>query len=197
MRNLKEIEDRVRALLFSELMRRLSIPRLPQHCRFNQRHSLDYRKTVEGGPNPSYNRITAAGGLPVVQEIGLCMYGSEDSETWPGDLCDEPVDAQRCGKFEPVQSLKKEEVFAEFRRNVNDADWLKKHLPEVHELLWVLGQIVAPYVDQMPWWKRVWFLFFAKVDIHPPMKVQEDPIKLLEGYGADQLKQLAERSHDS
>lgn len=196
MRDVREIEDRVRAHLFTELLRRLEVRRLPSTCRFNHRHNIDYRKTVEGEPNPGYNRITADRKLPVVQEIGLCMHGAEDDD-WPGDVCDDPADAQGCEKFEPLGPLEKEAIFAQFRADVCDADWLYDNLPQVYALLWVLQRIVTPYAQSMGFWQRLWLRWFARVYIEPETKVLGDPFDLLSGHEPAQLRQLVESQRDS
>jgi len=154
VRSTEEIEARIRFLLMGELDRRVAeaMKRLPQRCKHNHRQPLDSRKQVEGDPNPSFNRITDRS-LPVQQTLGLCMYGAENTETWPGNICEDPVDAHRCGDwFEAHQS--KEELLDEFYGQVADMDWLKEELPEVYGLAWALGAYTAV---KLPWWKELWF----------------------------------------
>ena len=93
MRTTEEVEARIRYLLVEELDRRLTQvgERLPQRCTHNIRHHLDSRRLVDGEPNPNYNRVADRRGLPVLQSIGLCGLGSENQETWPMDICDEPI----------------------------------------------------------------------------------------------------------
>lgn len=163
MKSTVEVEEQVRELLLAELKQRLTRPRLPTLCLHNHRHALDHRKSVYGEPNASYNRVSqgveevdgARVALPVVQTIGLCMMGAESIETWPGNICEEAIDAQRCPYFKYRQS--RSEVYDGFVANVTDPSWVKAFLPAVHSLLWVLG--VALRVEPASWlalqWERV------------------------------------------
>jgi hypothetical protein len=154
MKALSDIESRIRYLLCEELTRRVreAETRLPHLCEHNHRQTLDTRKTVEDTPNDSYNRTSDRTGLPVAQTIGLCMLGAEKPDEWPGNICEDPIDAQRCPYFRP--SVTKEALFATFRANVEDLDWVRGHLPELYGLLWVLDETRA---YDLPWWKRLWF----------------------------------------
>lgn len=149
MRSSTEIQGRIKHLLSRELDRRVAeaTKRLPHKCEHNYRHPLDVRKTVDGEPNPSFNKIT----LPVAQTIGLCMLGSEDPETWGGTICEDPVDAQRCPYFSARES--KDEILLTLRKDSQDSEWLQANLPEVYGLLWAL-QDRPP---KLPWWKVLWF----------------------------------------
>jgi hypothetical protein len=160
-----EVADRIRWLLSRELQRRVdeARTRLPHLCRHNRQQVLDPREVVDGDPNPLYNRITAAPHLPVVQTIGLCMYGAESPTTWPGDICEDPIDAQRCGIFESLQT--KDQIFEVFQQEVDDPEWLERNLPEVHELVWVLDGLTGSVV---PWWIRIWWWF---------LRIRPEPIR--------------------
>jgi hypothetical protein len=129
--------------------------RLPQRCKHNHRHPLDVRKEIAGEPNAQYNRVNGKN-LPV---IGLCMYGFEGPETWPGNICEDPIDAQRCPMFDPAAT--KESVVADFHEQLRDLDWVSRDLPEVYGLLWALGSSTLP---RLPWWKR---LLFRILQVHP------------------------------
>ena len=159
MRTVTDIQDRIRGLLFEELKSRVAYAekRLPVRCSFNHRHQLDSRlTTIEGEPNEARNRITQALGEPVAQTIGLCMYGAENPEEWPGNLCEDAIDAQRCPFFKPHQS--KTEIWQEFARQLEDMDWVKASMPQVYALLWVLDESVTFFHDQrFPWWMRLWW----------------------------------------
>jgi len=139
-----EIQDRIRALLDEELCARVAKTqeRLPVHCRYNYRHSLDTRKNVYGEPNDSYNRITrgdTSAGLPVTQTIGLCLYGSEDPENWPGIICEEPVDALLCPPQAFTSKTTPEVAKSDLEAQIKDLNWLRDNMPGVYTLLWVLG----------------------------------------------------------
>lgn len=162
MRSEQEIKGRIRALLWAELEDRLSLARrrLPERCVHNHQQRLDTRKQVDGEVNPNYNRIA----LPVIQSqqaIGLCMLGAENIEEWPGDICDEPVDAQRCPWFTP--KVAPETIQSEFEAQLKDFSWVEENLPVVSELLWVVDQSKAP---SLPWWRRL-LARFRKIRIDP------------------------------
>jgi len=164
MKTAQEIEDRLREVLVEELGRRLTRDVLPHLCSHNLRHPLDHRKTVYDEPNPSYNRIAAGhaegnGSLPVLQTIGLCMLGSENPEEWPGNVCEEPIDAQRWPYFNFKMS--RLEVYERFVMDLENPEWVEASLPEVCQLLWVLGSRLeladreTGLVRLWAWWKRI------------------------------------------
>lgn len=138
MKNSEQIAERVRYLLREELEARLreSQEPLPVRCKYNLRQPLDYRKTIEGNPNPNYNRVS----LPVEDSptLGLCMYNSKASG-WDGTICEDPIDAQDCcyKAFTPKQTP--QEVYDQFLKDLEDNDWVIEHLPRIQPLLWVLG----------------------------------------------------------
>ena len=169
MKQRDEIQDRIRALLDVELARRLSVTgqRQPHLCRYNHRQPLDSRKHLAGDPNDGYNRLDRHR-LPVVNTLGLCMMGVEDPMTWPGTICDDPVDAQRCPYFDSVQTHA--QLVAEFETQVTDPDWLRENLPAVYELVWTLD--MAPPNYRVSWWKRTWLrLKGRKQSEHLPVDV--------------------------
>jgi hypothetical protein len=190
-----EIQDQIRKLLDEEFRQRVdaSQERLPCCCVYNYRHSLDSRKRVNGEENTAYNRITRGdnrAGLPVVQSIGLCMYGSEDPQTWPGTICEDPVDAMRCPPQAFTPKVTPEVVQADFEAQIKDPAWVKRNLPEVNALLWVLGtekvaepppaepetdgliEIVEKPIPPMPlsWWARLvlWLAGISRHQLLPP-----------------------------
>jgi hypothetical protein len=167
-----EVQDRIRALLDEEFKLRVeaSQERLPQCCIYNHRQPLDTRRMVNGQENTEYNRITRGDGrtaLPVLQTIGLCMYGSDNPQSWPGTICEDPVDAKRCPPQAFTPKVTPEVVKAEFETQIKDPDWVKKNLPEVNALLWVLGDDKLPEPAPPPapteepppvvlsWWVRL------------------------------------------
>lgn len=159
MKSQQEVLDRVRFLLSRELDRRVQIAsqRLPHRCVHNYRHPVDVRKQVDGEDNPNYNRIA----LPVVQaSLGLCTLGMDNPSEWNGNICEDPIDAQRCPYFTSTQS--KLDIWDEFRTQVNDPVWLEASLPEVYGLLWTLE---APGAG-IPWWKRLWFKLL-RINVEP------------------------------
>lgn len=164
MRHEREIKERLRGLLVLELNRRIleASKRLPHKCSYNVAHPLDVRRVVNGEPNPHYNHIVPGG-----QTLGLCFYGAEDLKSWPGNVCDEPIDAKRCPYFLPQVS--KEDIINQFREDLRDAFWVQENLPEVAGLLWVLGLAETP---KIPWWKRLWFRFL-RIRVEPISSVTD------------------------
>ncbi len=176
MKHADEIEARIRLLLAEALERKVAeaSKRLPCRCTYNYQHNLDTRRQVEGDPNPNFNRITANEGEPVAQTIGLCMYGAQNPEDWKGDICEDPIDAQRCPYFQPA--LYKEAIWRDFQTMLQDHDRLRAELPEVYGLLWALDGYTSSL--KLPWWKRLWF-WFLRVRVEPLSTNNVDPLKLL------------------
>lgn len=156
MKSESEIRSRLNALVLQELDRRVqeATTRLPWLCTHNHQQLLDNRKSVEGVPNENYNRIVPRSHLPVAQTIGLCMLGASNPEEWPGDICDEPIDALRCPYFNPKRT--KQDILAEYQQQMNDLKWVEVHMPEAFGLMWALEAMAQ---TSLPWWKRVWFWF--------------------------------------
>jgi len=160
MRSEAEIQDRIRFLLTRELDRRVSEAgaRLPRNCVHNHRQSLDTRKEVAGEPNENYNRNSS----PDSPIIGLCLLNSTDPTEWNGDICEEPIDAQRCPHFN--LKITQESISEEFYQQIRDLDWVAENMAEVYGLLWALGSETMP---TLPWWKRIWFRF---------LRIRPDPL---------------------
>ncbi len=172
MRTQADVEDRIRFLLCEELTRRVreAETRLPHLCTHNHRQPLDTRKTVEDVPNDTYNRSTDRNGLPVLRTIGLCMLGAEDPESWPGNICEDPIDAQRCPYFKATAT--KDSILELFKAQIQDMGWVQSNMPEMHGLLWAL----EANPPNLPLWKRLWFRILR---IHTAPVVHSDPALLL------------------
>jgi hypothetical protein len=150
VRTNEDIQGRIKQLLTKELEERLSAASvvLPVNCKYNLRHTLDVRHQVAGEINPQYNQV-AKRHLPV---IGLCMLGSEDPTNWPGNICEDPIDAQTCPAFDPLRNRQK--VQDEFQTQLKIPTWVRDNLPEVSELLWVL-EVETAQPPQQPWWRKL------------------------------------------
>lgn len=150
MKSQQELQDRIRELVKESLKQRLEEAhvRLPHLCTHNHRHVLDSRKTVLGEANEQYNRIGDARHLPLAQTMGLCMLGAEDPEQWKGDICDDPIDAQRCPYFSPRESP--QIITEEFTEGLKDRAWVEKNLPVVAALLWVAEESTVPANEPEP-----------------------------------------------
>ncbi len=193
MKDISQIEERLNRLVIEALDARMTDiqVRLPGKCRHNHRQPLDHRKTVYGGANPTYNRISTGAKLksqlpePVDNKLGLCMFNGDNPAEWNGDLCEDPVDAQRCSKYDPIVNSK--EIYDTFCKGLKDTEWLEANLPEVQSLLWVLGVGLDPEKDepepvpQLPsFWKRLADIFNPKVPELPQLPELPD-----EGEPAD------------
>lgn len=182
MRTDIEVQDRIRFLLSEELGRRFAVvdEKLPHKCQHNHRQPLDVRKEIDGDTNLDYNRVgptpdeIKAGvdrlHLPV---MGLCMLGSEDATQWTGNICEDPIDAQRCPYYSPT--ITRETLQAEFREQLQDLEWVRVNLPEVYGLLWALGSETLP---KLPWWKAAWFWLLS---IRPDGLTKDTPPQLPSG----------------
>lgn len=170
MRDYAEILTRARELADAERERRFvqAQLRLPHRCVHNHRQALDTRRTVEGDSNPTYNRIQVGGS----QTIGLCMLGAENVEEWPGNICEDPIDAQRCPYFVAAQSI--DEVMAEYQREIADPEWVSNNMPELSALLWVIEDASTP---RLTWFRRL-LLKVRRFKLEP-LKPAIDPSKLL------------------
>lgn len=174
MKSTAEVEERLRTIVVAELRKRLTRETLPHLCVHNRRQPLDHRRTIYGEPNGSYNRISTGVengvALPVLQTIGLCMLGSEDPESWPGNMCDEPLDAQRCPYFTYKQS--RADVYAEFIANLKDPEWVEAYLPAAHALLWVMSAPplrVTPEISRLHrLWRWVWGVLWHRGSKNSP-----------------------------
>jgi hypothetical protein len=176
MRTQAEIRRQVQELLVRELGRRLARvgERLPEHCRHNHRQPLDSRKLVDGEKNPHYNRVSRGvdgdgRALPVLQTIGLCRLDDPDKHL---TICEEPIDAKRCPLFDPSKTH--EQVYESFLDQLREPVWMQENLPEVHALLWVLGDLGTPPI---PWWRRL--LLRLRKAPPEPLAPPFDPSKLL------------------
>lgn len=180
MRTEVEIRGRLRALLVRELDQRIELAskRLPHLCKHNYRHPLDDREMIDGEPNYDYNRITLQPWTPVSRTLGLCLVGQESPEDWKGDICEDPIDAQRCPLFEPIRT--KDEILTEFVRELETPGWAEDNLPGVAELLWVLEETSSP---RIPWWKKFWYHWILRIRVEPPTKAASIDLLLTEGRG--------------
>jgi len=145
MKSKAEILDHYNSLISDIASARVKAAeaRLPRFCKYHLEHSLDVRKQVGGEPNPRYNFIITS------RTLGLCVKGSEDPETWNGDICEDDVDAQRCPYFE--LKVTKEQLLTQVNKELSDLDWLKQNQPDVYALAWVLEE-----TPKLSWWQRLW-----------------------------------------
>jgi hypothetical protein len=118
------------------------------------------------------------------------MFGSEDPTSWPGTICEDPVDAKRCPPQAFTPRVSPVQVRTDFETQIKDLDWVKNNLPEVSTLLWVLGdeelpEAVSPDLQSGPeplpsepslppvtlsWWARtlLWLAGLSRHRLLPP-----------------------------
>jgi len=175
MKSEVEIVEKVRFLVRAELDARMASfeVKLPHKCHHNHRQPLDHRRYVEGERNPTYNRVTTKEGYAVEQTIGLCMLNTT-SEEWKGTVCEDPIDAQGCPYYDPIESRR--DVYTSFLVNVGDPFWRQEHMPELHALLWVLGVNVV-HMSYPTWWDRFLALFRP-----PPLLLPEGQYACIDAY---------------
>jgi hypothetical protein len=124
--------------------------RQPHKCLYNHGHTLDTRHLLEGEANPDRNRIVRSDGSPVDQTLGLCLYGAEDPTLWPGNICEDDIDALSCPYFTPHESVEtvQKQIFLDF----SNPDWVRENVPDVGALMWVLELCD---VKPVSWWQKV------------------------------------------
>lgn len=150
--------------------------KLPHLCVHNHRQPLDFDKTREGEINPGYNRVNRVH-LPMVPTMGLCMLGSEGG-TWPGTICDEPLDAARCPVFTPATNPVA--LWVEFQNNLLNPKWVEENSPRLASLLWVLDSDTPSSLFRFPGWLgylfRLFFPLKKKLPQQLPPKVAPEDL---------------------
>lgn len=183
MRTHEEVLEEARRLVYAEYEDRLinHSRRLPVNCLHNHRQPLDVRNLVLGARNPNYNRIAGTN-----QTLGLCMLtraqreageppevrnkSVPDAEDWNGDICEDPIDAQKCSYFNPTWT--RWLVWEALQKDLTSPEWVENHMPRLAALQWVLDQPVP-----LTWVQRLKLYFTAR---RPEPQVVSAPL-LLEG----------------
>lgn len=136
--------------------------RTHSNCVYNRVHfpsPLPYSKPTEFELAPR-NQVS----LVIIQQekpICICTFGSDKSETWNGDICDDDSVSQNCPKFIPLQS--KEDAEAEFLENLRNDDFVLKTYPDIASLQWVLNQRTWNMrVFSFLWYVRFIFSFITR-----------------------------------
>lgn len=139
----KEISKKIRSLQLAVILANVrdQLRRAPHNCKYHHDHKI---------PNTE-------------ETIGLCMYGSDDPENWPGDVCDQDEIAQACPMFS-CKTTKQQALKHEAGRLQNPVI-VKENYPEIAALLWVLTEdtswmIMGPepeqtYLMDLSWWDRM------------------------------------------
>lgn len=136
---LKKLVDRYKHKYISNAQRKL-----PSNCLYNRLHvptgtaKSDSSKLWESSLSP--RRQVTLVVLQPERPVGLCTYGSENPETWNGDLCDDESISGPCTKFEPISS--KDELTSAFNSLLKDDETVLETYPDIAALQWVLDSRV-------------------------------------------------------
>lgn len=137
MRREAEVRKKLRQVKHQYLSRQYKekLSLRPENCKYYYEH----------------HEIDKETGKEVV--VGLCMYGSENPEEWPGTICETIED---CHHFEPKYT--KEEVKAEFEESLKDEVVVAHQYKDIAALQWVLDDKV--YSWDLAWYQRLhlWLL---------------------------------------
>jgi len=111
------------------------------------------------------------------QPIHLCMYGSDDPASWPGNICDDDAISRSCKMFQPKVSL--DQARQEFIDKLSDDEYVFNNYRDMATLQWVLGKRV--HEVPLTLWERFVFWFKSKlfkpqvpVAILPPADLPSD-----------------------
>lgn len=88
---------------------------------------------------------------PDSDSVHLCIYGSENPETWNGDICDTDEVAKECPMFKPWKSIK--EAREEFEALLEDDQYIYRNHPDIAALQWALNIRLHQY--KIPWYYRL------------------------------------------
>jgi len=194
MKNVDEVRKRLEKLRTRYLRQHCSTVRAkkPQNCVHNVLHTPRPQKKqvlteVERAPRVVTTLVIMRPESPV----RLCMYGSENSATWNGDLCDGDAVAQNCPYFEA--KLSEEQAAIEFEELMADDEHVVKHYGDVAALQWVLGERV--YRVPLSAWGRflLWIDGFMRNTMRPvPRLSKSDRGHLLDPGPPEELWQDAD-----
>lgn len=132
----KKLRDAKQKYLTKRYREKLS--QCPKNCVYNYRHKTEDENGEE-------------------VQIGLCMYGSDNPEEWPGMICDDVETAEQCPYFTCKND--KESIRVDFEEELQDDVVVAHHYKDIAALQWVLGEKV--YSWDLVWYQRfhVWLLF--------------------------------------
>jgi len=156
-----------------------------RNCRYNFEHA-----PIGLGRNPDVVELSVAPRevttLLVLREdvkVHLCMYGSDDPENWPGDLCDRDDMADRCKWFEPLKSAK--EAREEFDGFLKDDEWVYNNHRDLAVLQWVLDDrgTQTPRGFLSRWERFLLWLYVLLCRVKKP-----SPPQLMEGISEEDLR---------
>jgi hypothetical protein len=162
MKSKEVVERRLRTLRIRYLKQFVasSQDRLHRNCLYNREHKPtgQYKSSKSVDVDvASRKNVTLVVIQPDPPSIRLCMYGSEDSTKWNGDICDDDVKSQHCPLFRPIMSV--EEARLEFQTRLANDDYTYDNYRDIATLQWVLEDRIHKH--QLSLWERfiVWIRF--------------------------------------
>lgn len=150
MKSKGKVRQKIKDAKFKYLKRELrdKLKACPQNCQYNERHRLTTYKR-----DPVTNEMRSH-----ETEIGLCMYGADNPEEWPGKICDEEKTAQECGLF--LGRYDKEQVKEAFNAKLEDPQVVAHEYKDIAALQWVVEEDASAY--SLSWYQRLVLWMFCK-----------------------------------
>ena len=189
MKNYSDIKKRLRKLKYRYLRDHLKISqdRLFENCFHGHYH---YASPIPQKPMIPVNETLVPHHqvtLVVLQDedkngpVPLCMYGSEDPDSWSGDLClgDKP---KSCSVFKPRISM--DEAQLEFNELLADDEYVITNMKDVAALQWVVNERIS-------FWKLSLFekiaLWLMKIFFRRPKLLLESTEELSDDLWNDNI----------
>lgn len=173
-----EIEKRLASLYhkYENLYVKENLRHSPDNCVFNLTHyaapliprSPDLEKKL--APRKQVTLLVIENSP---QSVRLCTFGSEDPETWNGDMCDTDEHAQACPWFTPSET--ETQLREQFRELMLDDEYVFANYKDVMALQWATGHRIdwaheepevleapgGPAPPPNPWHTDVFHWFFG------------------------------------
>jgi hypothetical protein len=158
-----EVESRLKKLRtrYARKYMEQTQKRCHSNCVFNMEHApnkLTYKQDLETefevAPRVQKTHIV----IGEEKSIHLCMYGAENTSTWPGDICDDDDKARRCPMFKPLVTVEQAKIA--FQETLCNDEYVFDHYRDVATLQWVLNERV--HTMDYTLFERIWFWFKIK-----------------------------------
>lgn len=145
----------------------LSQERKPENCSFNFEHESNgtYENSnfmeIDRAPKKSVTLIVIKPETPT----RLCLYGSENPETWNGVICDRDEISKSCKYFIPKQSLN--EAKENFLSLMSDDEYVYENYKDIATLQWVLGDRIHKFGLSL-FERLIFWIFSLKLRVFKP-----------------------------
>lgn len=128
MKDEKNIEKKAKQVKKRYLKKRLKdkISRCPENCEHNYLHEDEHGQTR------------------------LCLYGVENPEEWPGNICDTKSKAETCPFFQPKYD--KQKIIDDYLEDLQDPTKVAHEFKDIAALQWVLEERAIDW--NYPWYQR-------------------------------------------